>query len=151
MTEYHASSSLQGRDKLFSVMEYAADEVSRILGYSPLVVWGSSQSAPKPDQDRVWFYVVNSVISDRQVSLGRPKRFRVEGILLVAAFCPKKPETLFVKTQESIDCIRNNYRKQRVLRGLVVRDLSVEEVPPDDQWSRLDLNLQYQYDYAFAS
>ena len=147
MTEFFTSSSLEGRDKLFSVLQQASSEVALILGYDPLVVWSQSNAQEKPAQDKVWFTIANIVTSDRQTAMGKPRKMRVQGGLLVTAFFPKKPETQYKKATECIDCIKRNYREQNVLRGLTIQDLSVQDIAPQNQWNKMQLRLDYQYYY----
>ena len=140
-------SSIEGGNRLRSILKNALAPVDKKLGYKPLVVWTTLQSEDKPSQEQIWLMVLDNIESDRQVNIGRPRRYETAGLFGIVVHVPKVFATLHKGAMDIAESIKMAFVKQNTLRPFILTNALIAESEPIEAWNRIDIGIGYRFQY----
>ena len=150
-TNYHDAKS-----EMFALLNAAwqANTVA-IVGYVPAIYWQMKEEPATPDPSKYWARCSRQTVLEQQTTLSTcegangQRRFTTFGLLFVQIFCPKAAENVGTIAEKLAQVAKDAYRKQQTTSGIVFRNVRINELPPENQYYRLNVVAEFEYDELF--
>lgn len=140
----------QAVDEIFKVFRDTWNaEASAIVGYLPEIRYQGVEEPSKLPIDKYWARVSQQTVSDSQSTLRNGtcgQRYRTNGLVFIQLFCPKSDSLGMTTGRKLATVVRNGYRGVKTSGGVWFSNVRINELPPEDNWYRLNVVAEYEYD-----
>lgn len=127
-------------------------EIVTLFGYAIDVRWPNNEKTSNPAADKIWLRVSRQTVTNPQTAIQNnyrgqsARRYTNYGLLFVQLFSPKT-NGVYPKVEILADAlVKKAFRGKSTEHCITFRNARMNEVAPENDWYRLNVVTEYEYD-----
>lgn len=141
----------EARNEMYTIVTDANESNPASLPYTPELFYRDVTEPGKPGE-RIWLRASVQTVDTEQTTLstyvGKPgqRRYTTDGFIVVQLFMPKSDDESPELGGMIADVIKSAFRTKQSAHAIVYRNIRINELPQENQYYRLNVIAEFQYD-----
>lgn len=126
--------------------------VRLLFDYDIDIRWPNNEKDSKPDASKIWLRVSRQTVTNPQTAIQNnfrgqsARKYTNNGLLFIQIFSPKT-NGVFPKVEKLAEMfVKEVFRGKSTEHCIVFRNARFNELPPENDWYRLNVVTEYEYD-----